>query len=330
MKDRKPQFFTVFGTLLAISLSLTLPAVVLAADSYPSKPVRIIIPVAPGGGSDMVGRTIATRLTEKLGKQFVVESRAGAGSTLGAEMVAQSPPDGYTLLLANTAHCFGPLLYRNLSYDSEKSFVPIANLVSGPIVLAVYPGLPVKSVKELIALAKEKPGKLAAATGGVGSFSHFGTELFQTMTGVDLVKVHFKGGSQTQIDVIGGHSQMVINGIASVHPFIKSGQLRALGIGARKRSAMLPDLPTIAEAGVPGYEATNFFGLFAPAGTPRAIVDRLSNEVKSILADAETQKLYLTQGVDVDYMGPTEFGKFFAAEMVKWKKVAEDAGITPE
>jgi tripartite-type tricarboxylate transporter receptor subunit TctC len=260
----------------------------------------------------------------------VVENHPGAGGMLGAELVAHSKPDGHTLLLVTVGICATPALYSQMPYDPVKSFIPVAKLVTGPIALAVNPGLPVKSVKELIALAKEKPGKLILASSGIGSFVHLGSELFKMMSGTNLVIVQFKGGALPQIDVIGGHSQIVFNGIAALMPFIPSGQLRVLGVGAKKRSVLLPDVPTISEAGVPGYEATNFFGIFAPSGTPQAIVDRLNKEIRVILDSAEAQKVYLSQGLEMDYMDSAEFDKFIKAETVKWAEVVKTAGIKPE
>jgi tripartite-type tricarboxylate transporter receptor subunit TctC len=328
MKNGNAQLFMGFGVLLTVSL-LILPPAAAAVDTYPSKPVRLMIPFAPGGGMDIVGRIMAAQLGEKLGKQVVVENHGGAGGTIATEMVANSKPDGYTLLLVNNAFCFSSAIYSNLPY-SLKSFSPLANTATGPIALGVYPGLPVKSVQELIRLAKEKPGQLVVASSGVGGFAHLGGALFQMMTGIDVKTVQFKGGATTQIDVVGGHSQIVFNGLVSLLPFIQSGQLRVLGIGAKKRSVLLPDVPTISEAGVPGYEAENFIGIFAPTGTPKPVVDRLDRDLKTILASTQVQKLLTSQGVEEAYMGPAEFGKFLEAEIVKWTKVIKQAGIKPE
>ncbi len=331
MKSRKSQLFTIFGMLLAVSLLLALPAIVLADDSYPSKPVRLIISMAPGGGNDIVGRMFAARLAEKLDQQVLVENRGGAGGMIGTELAAGSKPDGYTLLLAPAGHStFSALYGKSLRFDPVKSFAPVAKLASGMITLGVYPGLPVKTVKELIALAKEKPGELNSASPGASNFANLGGALFRSMTGANWVTVNFKGGSPTQISVIAGHTQIVFNGLVSLLPFIKSGQIRALGVGGMKRSVLLPDVPTISEAGVPGYEATNFFGVLAPSGTPQAIVDRLTNETRVILASAEMQKALLSIAVEADYMDPTAFGKFLEAETVKWTKVIKDAGIKLE
>src|SRR5262249_10983759 len=236
-----------------------------AAEVYPSKPVRLIVPFPPGGSNDIVARMIGAQLGERLGKQVVVDNRGGAGGVLGTEIAAKSPADGYTPLLLSSAYAINPSLYK-LSFDQAKAFAPVTILASGPNALSVFPGLPVKSVKELIALAKEKPGQLNYAAAGVGSFQHLGSELFRSMAGIDIVGVQLKGGGPAMIDVIGGHSQIVIGSLIQSLPHIRSGKLRVLAVGGSKRSGILSDVPTIAEAGVPGYEANNWWGIVAPAG----------------------------------------------------------------
>jgi tripartite-type tricarboxylate transporter receptor subunit TctC len=314
------------GTLaLLLALSTAAPA----ADVFPSKPVRLIVPFPPGGSNDIVARMVATQLTERLGKQVIVDNRGGAGGVLGAEIAAKSPADGYTLLLISSAYAINPSLYK-LPYDPAKAFVPVAILATGPNALCVFPGLPVKSVKELVALAREKPGQLNYAAAGVGSFQHLGSELFRIMAGVDIVSVQFKGGGPAMIDVVGGHTQVLIGSLIQALPHIRSGKLRVLGVGGAKRSSILPDVPTIAEAGVPGYEATNWWGIAAPAGTPPPIVERLHKEVAVVLGSAETQKRFLDEGADVVHMSPTEFGAFIAAETAKWTRVVKEANISAE
>jgi tripartite-type tricarboxylate transporter receptor subunit TctC len=300
-----------------------------AADVYPARPVRLIVPFPPGGSNDIVGRMIATQLTERLGKQVIVDNRGGAGGVLGTEVAAKAPPDGYTLLMVSSAHAISTSLYK-VPYDPAKAFVPVAMLASGPNALCVYPGLPVKSVKELVALARQKPGQLNYAAAGVGSFQHLGSELFKLMAGVDVVGVQFKGGGPAMIDVVGGHTQVLIGSLIQALPHIRSGKLRVLGIGGAKRSAILPDVPTIAEAGVPGYEATNWWGIVAPAGTPPAVLERLHRELSAILASAETQKRFLDEGAEAVPMTPAEFGAFIAAETAKWARVVKEAGIKAE
>ncbi len=316
------------GFLLALSIALP-SSLVLAAESYPSKPVRLIIPFPPGGSNDIVGRLIATKLTERLGKQVIVDNRSGAGGVIGSEVAAKSEPDGYTLLLISAAYGFNPSLYK-LPFDPVKSFVPVAKLASGPNSLVVHPGVPANSVKELIALAKKEPGKLICAAAGVGSFQHLGSELFKIMAGIDFMIVQFKGGGPAMIDQLGGHSQMSLGSLIQTLPHIQSGKFRVLGTGGSKRSAILPNVPTIAEAGVPGYEATNWWGILAPAGTPKAVVDRLNKELTVILTSAETKKMFLNEGAEADHLGPAEFGPFIAAEIAKWGRVVKEANIKVE
>jgi len=329
-RNRRSFMLKTGGILLAIFMLLS-PSSAFAADaSYPTKPVRLIVPFDAGGTSDIVGRIFATELTKRLGKQVVVENRGGAGGTIGTAVAAKSPPDGYTLLLTSSAHPISFLVYKKLPYDYWNAFISVAKIGTGPNVLAVYAGLPVKSVKELIALAKEKPGKLLYSTAGVGGFQHLSSELFRMKAGIDLVAVHFKGGGPAVIDTIGGHSQISFASLIQNLPHIRSGKLKALGTGGAKRSVILPDVPTIAEAGVPGYEANNWWGIFVPAGTPPSIVGRLNKECSAILTSAETQKLFLNQGAEADYQGPEEFGKYIAAETSKFGPVIKQLGLTAQ
>jgi tripartite-type tricarboxylate transporter receptor subunit TctC len=313
---------TAAGLLLALATSL-------AAQDYPAKPIRLIVPFPPGGSNDVVGRMIATQLSERMGKQVVVDNRSGAGGVIGTEMAANAPNDGYTLLMISIAHAVNPWLYK-LSYDPVKSFVPVSILATGPNVLAINPTLPVNSVKELVALAKQKPGELHYATAGVGSFQHLGSELFKLMAGIDVVHVPFKGGGPAMIDVIGGHTKFLLGSLIQTTPHIRSGKLKALGTGGTKRSPVLPDVPTIAEAGVPGYEATNWWGIMAPAGISPAIVAKLHTEIAAVLSSAETQKRFAAEGASTVQMSSVDFGKFAQSEMAKWGKVVKEAKIKAE
>ncbi len=328
MKNFKSRWFKIFGLVLSLLMvfAVSASAVFAAADSYPSKPVRLVIPFPPGGSNDIVGRLIATKLTERLGKQVVVDNRGGAGGVLGSEMVAKAEPDGYTLLIVSAAYAFNPALYK-LPFDPIKSFSPIAKLGSGPNSLTVHPSVPANSVKELIALAKQKPGQLICGCAGVGSFQHMGTELFKMMAGINFKIIQFKGGGPAMIDQLGGHSQFSLGSLIQTLPHIQSGKFRILGTGGLKRSSVLPNAPTIAEAGVPGYEATNWWGILAPAGTPAPIVGRLNNELKTLLTSAEVKKLFMNEGADVDYIGPAEFGPFIEREITKWTRVVREANI---
>jgi tripartite-type tricarboxylate transporter receptor subunit TctC len=319
----------VLGVLCALAIALPSSLSLAAGDPYPAKPVRLIIPFAPGGSTDIIGRLIAAKLSERLGKQVVPENRSGGGGTIGMELVAKAQPDGYTLLFPSSAIAINPLLYK-VPYDPVKSFIPIAKMGNGPVVLTVHPGVPANSVKELIALAKKQPGKLVCAAAGVGSFMHLGSELFKLMAGIDIMMVQFKGGGPAMIDTMGGHSQISLGTLTQSLPQIKAGKLKALGFGGAARSKLLPDLPTISEAGVPGYEAAIWWGLFAPAGTPKAIVDRLHKEIEGILNSEDTKKIFETQGAEAELMGPADFVKFIQAETVKWGKVVKEAKIQAE
>jgi tripartite-type tricarboxylate transporter receptor subunit TctC len=307
----------------AVLLALTATA---AAQDYPNKPVRLIIPFPPGGSNDVVGRMIATQLGEKLGKQVVVDNRAGAGGVIGTEVAANSPPDGYTLLVISIAHAVNPWLYK-LSYDPIKSFTPVGILASGPNVLVVNPELAVHSVKELIALGKQKPGELQYASAGIGSFQHLGGELFKLEAGVDILHVPFKGGGPAMIDVIGGHTKVMFSSLVQTTPHIKSGKLRPLGTGGTKRSPVLPDVPTIAEAGVPGYEAVNWWGIVAPAGTSPAIIEKLHKDLAAVQSSPATQEQFSREGATVVQMSSADFGKFIQTEMAKWERVVKEGKL---
>jgi tripartite-type tricarboxylate transporter receptor subunit TctC len=316
------------GLTLAL-LAAALHATHAAAQAYPTKPVRLVIPFPPGGSNDVVGRMIAFQLSEPIGKQVVVDNQGGAGGIIGTEAVARAPADGHTLLLISVAHAFGASMYK-LPYDPIKAFAPVALLGTGPVVLAVNSKLPVNSLKDLIALAKEKPGQLNYASAGVGSFQHLASSLFKLQSGLDIVHIPFKGGGPAMADVIAGNTQIAIGSLIQTLPHIRSGRLKPLGVGSAKRVPVLPDVPTISEAGVPGYEATNWWGMVAPAGTPRPVIERLHKELSVILASAETKKRFETEGGEAAQMSPEEFGRFIASETVKWAKVVNEAGIKPE
>ena len=333
MKNPVPAMKSVLmralGVWLVLAIALPSSAALAAGDPYPTKPVRLIIAFAPGGSTDIIGRLIAAKLSERLGRQVVPENRSGGGGTIGMEMVAKSEPDGYTMLFTSAAIAINPLLYK-VPYDPMKSFVAVAKMGNGPVVLTVHPGLPVNSVKELIALARKQPGKLVCAAAGVGSFMHLASELFKMMAGIDFMIVQFKGGGPAMVDTMGGHSQISLGTLTQSLPQIKSGKLKALGFGGSARSKLLPDLPTVSEAGVPGYEASQWWGLFAPAGTPKAIVDRLHKELTATLKSEDTKKVFEVQGAEADLMGPDVFPKFIQAEGAKWGRVIKEGNIKAE
>jgi tripartite-type tricarboxylate transporter receptor subunit TctC len=310
---------------LGLLLALTVTA---AAQNYPTKPIRLIIPFPAGGSNDVVGRVIAGHLSDRLGQQVVVDNRgAGAGGVVGTEAAAKSPADGYTLLIISIAHTVNPWLYK-LPYDPIESFAPISVLASGPNVLAVNPSLPVNSVKELIALAKEKPGELEYASAGVGSFQHLGAELFKLEAGVDMLHVPFKGGGPAMMNVMGGYTKLVFSSLVQTTPLIRAGNLKALGTGGLKRSPVLPDIPTIAEAGLPGYEAVNWWGLVAPAGTPEPIIARLHQALQEVQNAPDVQKHFATEGAEVVKTSPAEFAAFIAKDMRKWERVVKGSGMS--
>jgi tripartite-type tricarboxylate transporter receptor subunit TctC len=317
------------SSLGLLALALLIHASVAVAQ-YPSRPVRLIIPFPPGGSNDIVGRMIAAQLGDRLGQQMVPDNRGGAGGTIGTELAAKAPADGYTLLLISTAYAFNTSIYKKLPYDPVKSFLPVALLGSGPGVLVINPGLPVNSVTELIAFAKDRPGKLNNASAGVGSFQHLASELFRIQAGIQWLHVPYKGGGPAMMDLIAGQADVSVGSLIQMLPHIRSGKLKALGTTGAKRSPVLPDVPTVAEAGVPGFEATNWWGLLAPAGTPPAIVDRMHQEVGAVQASAETKKRFETEGAEAREMSPAEFGAFIAAETTKWARVVKEAGITAE
>jgi tripartite-type tricarboxylate transporter receptor subunit TctC len=322
-----PKLHSTLLRAAGLLLALTTAA---AAQDYPTKPVRLIIPFPPGGSNDVVGRMIATHLGEKLGKQVVVENRgAGAGGVVGTDVAAKAAPDGYTLLVISLAYAVNPWLYQ-LPYDPLKAFTPVAILASGANVLVVNPTLPVNSVKDLLAAAKEKPGQLQYASAGIGSFQHLGGELFKLTAGVNLLHVSFKGGGPAMIDVIGGHTKIMFSSLVQTTPHIKSGKLRALGTGGLTRNQVLPDVPTIAEAGVPGYEAVNWWGIVAPAGTPAAIVAKLHKEITAVQDSEDVKKHFASEGAQVVQMSSPEFGGFIEKEMKKWERVVKEGGIKAE
>jgi tripartite-type tricarboxylate transporter receptor subunit TctC len=329
MPHRKPLLIKALGVLLALVIGFPVAAALAAADAYPSKPVHFIIASSPGGSTDIVGRLMATKLSERLGKQIVPQNVGGAAGTIATEQVMRAEPDGYTLLFTSTQIVQNPLIFK-VSYDAAKSFVPIAKMGNGPNVLTVHQSVPANSVKELIALAKKQPGQLICASSGGGSFSHLATALFESMADVKFKIVHFKGGGPALVDAIGGHSQVLITSLTTALPQIKAGKLRALGYGGSTRSKLLPDVPTISEAGVPGYESAIWWSIFAPLGTPKAVSDRLYKELSVIMNSDETKKTFEAQGGEADLLGPAEFAKFIEAENAKWGKIVKEGNIKGE
>ncbi len=326
MPSARLPLLKTLGIMLAFSAAAAIPTPVLAADLYPSNPMRLIVPTQPGGSVDVVGRLIAAELSKRLGKQVVVDNRGGAGGIIGVEMAAKANPDGYTLLVVNTTQTIQPALQK-LPYEPVKSFTPIARLGTGLLALVIHPSVPARSVKEFISFTKLRPGELIFASAGKGSIVHMATALFKSMADIDCMIVQFKSAGPAVIDLLGGHSHAIMGTIASVLPHITSGRLKVLGTSGLKRSLMLPDVPTIAETALPGYEAGIWYGIVAPAGTPALIVEKLDGEVKAILASDEIKKKFINDGLEADYLGPTEFGTFFGREMDQWARVIKKANI---
>lgn len=299
----------------------------LAAQTYPVKPVRMIIPFPPGGGNDLAGRVVAASLTERLGRQLIVDNRAGAGGVIGTELAANAAPDGYTLLLISLAHTVTPWLYDLKGrYHPIKSFAPVAIIAASPIVLVVHPGVPAQSVAELVAYARKQPGKLQYASAGVGSVTHLAGELFKITARIDLLHVPFKGAGPATLDVMSGQTHLLFGGLLATVPHVRSGKLRALGVGSLKRNPVLPEVPAIADS-VAGYETVNWFGVLAPAATPLAVIDRLHREVSAVQNAPELQKQFDADGATVLRMTPAAFGTYMIEDMNKWERVVKDGGI---
>ena len=301
-----------------------------ANEPFPQRPLRLIVPFPPGGPVDLTGRTIAQRLTERLGQPVVVENKAGAGGIVGAEAAARAPADGYTLFMCAIHHSVLPALRPKLPYDILKDFVPVSFGASFPIILVVHPSVAAKSVPELIALAKANKGKLAYSSAGNGGGTHLAGELFASLAGVELNHIPYKGSAPAMADLIGGQVQMMFSDGPTALPQIQAGKVRALAVGSPKRSALVPDLPTIAESGLPGYEAYSWAGVVAPAGTPAPIVARLNTEIAAILNQADVKQRLLQSGAEA--MGTTaeQFGTILKNEIAKWSKVVRQANIQPD
>ncbi len=313
------------GTLFAMQCA----AAADPAGSYPAKPIRFIVGFTPGGTSDVVARLLAVKMAETWTQPLVVDNRPGAGGNLANEIVARSAADGYTLLCASSSFSIIPAVTRSLSYSPTKDFAPVTLASSAPYLMVLYPAVPAQSVKELIALAKAQPGKLNYASAGSGSTLHLAGELFKSLAGVDIVHVPYKGATGIT-DLIAGAVQLSFAGLPQTLPHVKSGRLKALAVTTLRRAAAVPDLPTIAEAGVPGYEVDPWYGVIAPAGTPRAIIDRLNAAFARALAAPDVKEKFLLQGIEPRSSTPAEFSGIIGKEIVKWSKVVRDAGIKAE
>ena len=325
----KPEL--IKSALLALAAAASAPGVSSAAESYPSKPVRVIAAFSPGGYVDFTARLVSAPLGAALGQQFVVENRAGAGGIVGTEAVARAAPDGHTLVVGSVGtHAVNQSLYPKLSYNVLRDFQPVARLSDAPSILAVHPSLPARNVKELIGIARARPGAINYASAGAGTSTHLAAVLFEHMGRVKLVHVPYKGGGPALIAVVAGEVPVTFGTAASVSPHTKSGRLRGLAVTSGQRSAVLPQLPTIAEAGLPGYEMLNWLGLFAPAGTPRPIVDRLAAEALRIVRLPEVVARFHAQASEPSPLATDEFASFVRREVEKWSKVVAATGMTAE
>ena len=328
MRTLKVQFFCVTVAMVCVSPGGALAQGVAKSDVYPDRPVRLVIPWPAGGGTDIVARIIVQRMSENMGQPFVVDNRAGASGIIGTDLTAKALADGYTLLMGNTAtNATNASVYRKLPYDPLKDFSPISLCADSPYIMSVNPTVPAKSVKEFIALATAKPGQLNFGSGGSGSAPHLAAALFNYLAGINVLHVPYKGGAAHTPALVAGEVQVTFTNPPEVMPFIKSGKLRALAVTSAKRSASMPEVPTVAEAGVPGYEFTIWWGLLAPARTPQSIVQRLYAEAKKSVQAVDVKEKLNVQGVDGVGSSPDEFSALISREVSKWQKVAKDAGI---
>ena len=318
--------------MLAVALlPAALPAQAATAPGYPSKAIRMIVPFPPGGPNDILGRVVAQKLSEQLGQQVVIDNRGGAGGLIGAELAARAVADGYTLLFGGTASlAINPGLHKKLPYDPLRDFAAVSLIGTAPSLLTVHPSVPVKSVKDLIAYAQARPGQLNFVSAGIGTPPHLAGEMFKNMTGVDMVHVPYKGGGPALTDLLAGQVGIYFSGIPSVLPYVKEGRLRGIAVTSAKRTAVMPDTPTIAESGLSGYEVGNWYAIVAPAATPAAIIARLNREIVHALAVPEVKKRFIELAADPLGSTPEELAAYNRSEIAKWAQAIKSAGIKPE
>jgi tripartite-type tricarboxylate transporter receptor subunit TctC len=305
-------------------------AAAASAQSYPDHPVRVVVPFPAAGGTDILARLLLQRMAERLGANFVIDNRAGAGGTIGTEIVARAAPDGYTILVASSSHTINPSVYKKIGYDPARDFAPVTLIASGPGLLVVHPSVPAKNVRELIALAKSRPGQLIYASAGNGTPPHLAAELFKSMAGVDLVHIPYKGNVPAFVDLLTGAVSLSFPTITSGLPQVRSGKLRALGVTSKERSTVVPEVPTIAESGLPGYEATTWYGMLAPAKTRTLVIAKLHDHLVEVLKLADIRDKLLAQGLEPVGNRPDEFAAIISTELVKWSKVVAAAGVKAE
>jgi tripartite-type tricarboxylate transporter receptor subunit TctC len=316
--------------LTAIAAAALSVAGSLCAQTFPSKPITIVVPASPGGAIDLAARLIGQKMTESMGQPVMIDNKAGATGIIGSDFVAKAAPDGYTLALVASSHAINPSVVKKMPFDTVKGFEPVALTHVVPLVLVVAPSLPVKSVKELVAYGKAHPGELSFASSGAGGAPHFSGELFKSMAGLDMTHIPYKGSTLAHPDLISGRTSLMFDTVAAVNVQIKANRVRALAVTTAKRSSILPEVPTMAEAGMTGYETSTWGGLLAPAGTPKATVSKLNAEVNRILALPDVRKTLQDAGIEPGNGSPQQFGDFINSEMVKWAKVAKGANIQPE
>lgn len=317
------------GRMLGVALLATAAGAAFGQADYPSRPVRIIVPSSPGGGTDILTRLLTPRLSERLGQTVVVDNRPGAGSIIGNDVVAKSTPDGYTLLMGISTLAILPSMHKKLPYDAMRDLAPVTQAISAPNILVVHPSLPVKTVKELIAFAQKRPGELNYASAGPGTNPHLSMELFLSMTKIKMVHIPYRGLGPAMVDLIAGQVVAATSTMLAGLPHIRSGRLRALGLTGTKRNNALPGLPTVAEAGVPGYEAVQWYGLFAPAKTPREIIGKLHGAMTGVLHSPAVKEKFAADGAEPVGNTPEEFARFMRSETDKWAKVVRAAGLEP-
>jgi len=307
-----------------------LTAGALAQQDYPTRPIRIVVPSSPGGGTDILARQIAQKLTERWGQQVIVDNRPGAGQMIGIELVAKAAPDGYTLVMTATPLALNTVLYKKVPYDPVRDFAPISQVAAMPNIIVTHPALPARTIRELIALAKSHPGQLVYASSGVGTGPHLSMELFLTMAGVKMGHVPYKGTNPGMIDTMAGQIQVLMSTLLPPLPHIKTGRLRALGVTSSKRVSSLREVPTVAEAGVPGYEVVGWYGIAAPANTPRDVINKLYSEIADILQSPETREKLAADGAEPVGSTPEQFTAFIQSEIDKWSRVVKSSGIHVE
>ncbi len=315
---------------VALVMALEFTVTSTAAQGYPNKPVRIVVPTAPGGGVDILSRLVAQKLGETLGQQFVIDNRPGAGANIGTALVAKSPADGYTLLMVPSSISISASLYRKLPYDAVKDLAPIALVAATPYFVVLHPSVPAASVRELVTLAKSRPGELTYASGGSGTASHLAGEMLKKMVGIDLVHVPYKGVGPAVTDVLAGHVSLFFAGLPASGSHIKAGKLKAIAIADAKRSPLMPQLPTIAESGYPGYAVENWLGMLAPAGTPADIISRLNGNIVRMINTAEVSERLAALGFEPVGSTPEQFAAQLKSEIAKWAKVIQETGVRAE